>query len=353
MMRVTFLLLAAILPATLSSAVAVAQDASPDKLIELLGHDEYNVREDATKKLIALGAAAIPALEKAVQDEDVEVRMRAGRALRSIREKQKKAKPAAPKVEQPKKQRPKLGPVQPTITNANRGFEMTFANGEYVIKVTEMVDGKKVTKTFKGKSLEELKRKHPEVKNALGGARFRFGSVQPGANQFKDLEKFFEDGWGKRGSDPLRDLRDERWKKMDGDLNAEIQRLRQWARWLAVQRAQRGQRADPKRQARRDAEAGLLGIRARKPETVLDAQLALRGKGLVVEGVQRGTVADRLGLKRYDILLELNGIAVRSAADIRPALLSRNPSQAVQAKVMRRAQEVELKTEPVPAPKPR
>ncbi|MHC4954531.1 MAG: HEAT repeat domain-containing protein, partial [Planctomycetota bacterium] len=87
MMRVTFLLLAAILPATLSSAVAVAQDASPDKLIELLGHDEYNVREDATKKLIALGAAAIPALEKAVQDEDVEVRMRAGRALRSIREK--------------------------------------------------------------------------------------------------------------------------------------------------------------------------------------------------------------------------------------------------------------------------
>ena len=51
-----------------------------------LGHDDYDVREAASKKLTALGAAAYPALLQAAEDADLEVVHRAERLLAAIRE---------------------------------------------------------------------------------------------------------------------------------------------------------------------------------------------------------------------------------------------------------------------------
>ena len=86
-------------------------------------------------------------------------------------------------------------------------------------------------------------------------------------------------------------------------------------------------------------------MRARRPEPVLDAQLELRGKGLVVEEVARQSLAARLDLKRFDILLELNGMPIRGFEDVGPALRSRADKEPVAAKVMRRGQIVDLKSE--------
>jgi len=312
----------------LLALVALAGEPTIDQLVERLGADDYQAREAATKALIAHGTAAIPALEKAVQAEDVEVRMRAGRALRSIREKQAQV---APKVE---KKRPDAAPT-PVPPRAKEGVrststKMRFVNGEWEITITRGVGADRTVKTFRGKSLDELKRKHPEVREALGRTTLQFGKPRGTADPFKDFDKWFEEAGfgGRRPRDPFGGTE---------ALQAEIERLRQWARWMAAQRA-RQQKIDPRQRALRDAEAMLLGIRVRKPESVLDAQLQLRGRGLIVEKVEPGTIAVRLGLQRFDIL----GLAVRTAADIRPALLNRRDNGPVSAKIMRRAKIVSL-----------
>jgi hypothetical protein len=55
-----------------------------DKLIEQLGSDQFKAREEAGRKLLALGEAALPALEKARRAGDVEVRRRADRLAAAI-----------------------------------------------------------------------------------------------------------------------------------------------------------------------------------------------------------------------------------------------------------------------------
>ena len=81
-----FALILTLLP--LLAAPVAAQEpakASADALIAELGDDSYEVRERATEGLIAMGEGAVPVLERALKSEDLEVRLRAGRALRAIR----------------------------------------------------------------------------------------------------------------------------------------------------------------------------------------------------------------------------------------------------------------------------
>ncbi len=83
MKRLSFLVLLGALALT----PALAQDADPDvdSLIEQLGAADFQAREAATEKLIALGPKAVPALEKALLSDDPEVNWRAQQALDSIR----------------------------------------------------------------------------------------------------------------------------------------------------------------------------------------------------------------------------------------------------------------------------
>jgi len=316
----------------LATAAVLAGDKTPDQLVKELGDVEYQVREDATKALMALGEKAVPALEKALKSDDVEVRMRAGRALRAIRgngsETKREPEAGLPEGDEPKTDgRPERGsPFQELKTN--RSVTVRVENGTYVVTITERdADGKATTKTYSGTSLDEIKKEHPEVREALGN--MRFGVMR---DPFKDFDKFFEDGWGRRRDDDF-------WKRADEDLNKEIERLREWAQRLAQQQRHR-QDFD----ARSEADAQMLGVRARRPEAVLDAQLELRGKGLVVEEVARDSLAARLGLERYDIVLELNGMPLRSLADVGPALRAREEKAPVTAKVMRRGRPLDLQS---------
>jgi hypothetical protein len=55
-----------------------------DRLVEQLGDARFRVREQATQKLIKIGRPAVPALRKAMESQDVELKMRAQRILKTI-----------------------------------------------------------------------------------------------------------------------------------------------------------------------------------------------------------------------------------------------------------------------------
>ena len=64
--------------------MAPSIDPNVAPLIEQLGHTSFATREDANRKLLALGAAALPALRSAESHSSVEVRERAGRIRAEI-----------------------------------------------------------------------------------------------------------------------------------------------------------------------------------------------------------------------------------------------------------------------------
>jgi hypothetical protein len=268
-----------------------------------------------------MGEKAIPALEKALQSEDLEVRVRAGQALRAIRgnANDEEAKPA--------EEQPRPG------TSRMRGMSLTVHPDKVVVTVTELVDGKEVKKTYEGKSIEELKEKHPELRQHLGNGGFQ---LRFGIQDDFDMDRFFED-WNKNFEEDIRQSLD--------DARREVERMRRWADLLR----------DNQRQVRRP-EAGfsrlgpLLGARAVRPSPVLDAQLGLEARGLVIEGVEQDSLAARLGLERYDVLLELNGREIRGIEDVAIAMRTPPEGGKAMAKVIRRAKPVTLE-EGAAAPK--
>ena len=69
----------------------------------------------------------------------------------------------------------------------------------------------------------------------------------------------------------------------------------------------------------------------------------LRGQGLVVHAVAEGSVAERLGLQRYDVLLKLHGREIRGPADVAAALKDRKPDDPLSATVIRRGTPLDLR----------
>ncbi|MHC4225316.1 MAG: HEAT repeat domain-containing protein [Planctomycetota bacterium] len=318
-MRKPLLLL---LPLALVGAVLAQDASSPEELVRQLGDDDYAVREEATKKLVEMGEKAVPALEKALQSEDLEVRLRAGRALRAIHDDKTGKAPAG------EESQPSRGPG----TSRTSGIELNIQPGKVILRRTEFKDGEKKVTQYEAASLEELKKKHPELKDVLKGFQFRSGAERRPFDF--DMDKFWED-WGRGGFD------DDFWKRWQKDLKRDLEKrndlLERWKEALRRDRTRWGH-LQPKPSGR------ALGIRASKPEPVLDAQLQLRGRGMVMDGVERETPADRLGLKRYDIVLKLNGADIRSVEDLRKAFAAVEEGSELTAQIIRRGKTIDLTT---------
>ncbi|HVJ81046.1 MAG TPA: hypothetical protein VNC50_08255 [Planctomycetia bacterium] len=67
------------------SGAAARGEESATALVARLGADDYRTREEAHRKLSAMGAAAAPALKEAAKSADVEKRLRAEALLRDLR----------------------------------------------------------------------------------------------------------------------------------------------------------------------------------------------------------------------------------------------------------------------------
>jgi len=306
------------IPMALAAIVFAQGTEDAAALVKKLGSEDYAVREDAQKKLIEMGEDAVPALEEALKSDDLEVRLRAGRALRAIGGEAKQA-------EQERQAQQPAQPARPGVQQHTTSMQMV--PGKVTVTVTETVDGKEETKTYEAASLEELKEKYPELAPQLGRFEFHVGR----RDEF-DMDKFWNE-WNKG------------FENFDDDLRHDVEAMRRWAElW----------RNQPRR-LRPDAglmlPGAMLGARASMPTPVLDAQLELRGLGLVIEAVEKDTLADRLGLARFDVLVELNGHDIRSTADVAAALHGLPDGAKVTAKVMRRAQQLTLTDEGVAAPK--
>lgn len=312
-------------PMALAAAVLAQGADDPAELVKKLGSDDYAVREEAQKKLIEMGEKAVPALEDALKSDDLEVRLRAGRAIRAIRGEAKQAEEkeaGAKKAEEP---------APPGIQQKSTSFQIM--PGKVVVTVTETVDGKVVTKTYEASSMEELKEKYPELQI---DSRFQF---RLGGRDDFDMDKFWKE-WNSNFENFDDDMR-----KWQDETRREVEAMR---RWLEHWRNQ-PQRMRPDQ--RLALPGGMLGVRASMPTQVLDAQLDLKGRGLVVDAVEKDSLADRLGLVRFDILVELNGREIHGAEDVAAALHGLAPEAKVSAKVIRRAQEVTLHDEGTAAPK--
>ena len=187
-----------------------------ERLAAELDAPRYSERQSASEKLAALGAAALPALEKAAKGESLEVTTRAIELLKKLLDSsegltqadarqalQRLAKGDQPKAarlaqevlkvkEQEDAQKNAVqaaqrgaiqmgaGPLPPNfrrirvqnnngnreinIEEADRKIKMTDGKGQPIkIEVTTKINGKDSTEKYEAKDVNELKTKHPAV----------------------------------------------------------------------------------------------------------------------------------------------------------------------------------------------
>ena len=150
------------------AAPATQPAGDPSALTRQLGDDDFHVRQEAARQLKALGKAAVPALQEARKSQDPEVHARAEELLQEI-------------------DRPPVLPVPHPVSGGNfaatSSIRVSIVNGAKTIdasepgrtvhidegkdgiamKVTGQIDGKEVTRDYKAKNADELKKDNPEA----------------------------------------------------------------------------------------------------------------------------------------------------------------------------------------------
>lgn len=175
-------------PTTAPTTQPAVDSARIGALIEQLGAEDFAARERASEDLRKIGKPALPALKQAARHPDPEVQTRAAELARGIENPPKPKQPAV--ALQPFGRAHHLNlngagqvriQVQAngvnqnqqviTIINNTRDINVTENNksvrihedGESLkITVTEKIDGKDVTREYKAKNAEELKKNDPE-----------------------------------------------------------------------------------------------------------------------------------------------------------------------------------------------
>jgi len=298
--------------AVLISALLLCQGADDRKVTDLirdLGADEYSVRERAENDLKKMGEAAIPALREALEDKDPERALRAHRVLEGLEKKPQRS-------------------VQDTGSRAQRwmayrdfGRGITFETHpdgkvELTVREGEAGSGKKETRTYKADSLEEFKKKYPEL-----AAKYDLEHLAPKEkwNFFEDSQDFW-DAWKKRFD------KDWFW-----DKDAMGKFVLPWFpfgsdsldHWVQDQKKQfdafrKLEPPAPDGAPKTGAHKAELGIAVERVEGALADQLGLGvGEGLVIVEVKPGTPAERAGLRKHDILLQVNGKALTGPDELR------------------------------------
>ncbi len=328
------------LPLLLWSASLSAQDTPNriDILVKELGAEAYEVREQATKDLIGLADAAVPALQQVLESKDLEVRLRASRALREIRKNKggRASGTLQPKSDKAGKPGAKGAPaetVRPYTRSRALSVEIQLRDGRVRVKTRVVTDGKEEAREYEGSSIEDLKKRHPELRRLLSNVRVTTGSF---AKDGFDLDEIWKSGFSTMDR--------QRIERMQKDARARLERFQALERELT----RRFRKPLESRPLKWTGTGGVqLGAFVAEPDAVLAAQLELNGRGVVIQRVRPGTLAEELGLKRYDILMELNGVPVKTKearTSLSKGLAMSKTGGITRARVIRRASLLELTT---------
>lgn len=282
------------------------------KLVDDLGSANYETREKASQELKKIGTGAISALEKAAKSNDPEVAQRAAEILKEIRKDDYKKK-----KEQERKERGKaLG--QSNIFIQTPQFSARINNG----KVTVEMGGEK----YEADTVEEFKQKYPEIYDkTLKNYNFSFG-VPEMDSPFKDFDEEF--GQLPERLRKMQDQLQERFKKffdqplepfdldnLQESFKDKLDELLNQFKIPGTDDEQDGEtRPMPKK-----ATGPQLGILFGNltDEIRKENKLAESDSGVVVSSLKEESPLYRLGLRKGDVLLQVNGKPCEKKWDIR------------------------------------
>lgn len=322
--------------AVVFSALLLLQGADDKKvgdLIRDLGADEYSVRERAETELRKLGDAAVPALREALEDKDPERALRAHRVLEDLEKKGPRSDP----------ERRSRSRSWMAYRDFGRGITFeTHPDGKVELTVRESgaESGKKETHTYRADSLEDFKKKYPEL-----ASKYDVENLAP-----KEKWSFFDDSkdsW-------------EAWKKRFDkdwfwDQDAMGRFLLPWFpfgsdaqdRWLLDprKRFEEFRKSGPPEAARPQ-----LGIVVERAASALADQLGLGpDEGLVIAEVKPSSPAEKAGLRKHDLLLKVNGKALTGPEQLRHDVET-GLEKGMELEILRRGKHETLKVEPLSIP---
>jgi serine protease Do len=88
---------------------------------------------------------------------------------------------------------------------------------------------------------------------------------------------------------------------------------------------------------------GFLGLTPQDITPELQSSLRLQStEGIVISSIRAGTPAERVGLKRYDVIIEMNGTKIQSENQFRKIVAESKPGTKLNLKVLRENKPVEL-----------
>lgn len=301
--------------------------AAIDGLVKELGSDDFDAREAATESLVALGAAARPALEEALSSDDPEVRARAERCLREIEAKDGVETPARAEGEPDpgRRSRSRLFPSVPRsgrldlVPDPNElieRLEREFLEGDRFapffergsgllggsvhIRIRE--DGRSWTYTEDPEKGVEARVTEPNAEDEVITARDRAEFVREHPALAKRL------GLDETGAPP-------------GALSDRRFSLRRGAPFAPLRPA-----------------GARLGVAVEPVGAALARQLELPEGvegGVVVLEVEGGSPADALGLEPDDVIVAFEGEPIGDAAALRRAVRGVAAGDAVRIEIVR------------------
>lgn len=316
--------------AALIGAAAWAQQEDPAAdAVRRLGSENYETREKAAADLRKLGAQALPALRQAATGEaDPEVRLRARQILDEL---ERGAKPApAPR---PAQRAVRPGTMSVRMVNGDASYTLAPESGDPITlhrradgsMRLDYPDGSGGTKSAEAASVEKFVSEHAELARKFGitAEGIEYGGLKASFNargRFPGLPRGLEEP----GTEPFSRLQEE--------LRRMLEEMRREAPGFPPDWEPKGFFSTPV----------IKGARVGEVPDLLRAHLAIpEGRGVVIESVREGSTAESLGLKRHDILLEIDGRKVGSVRDLAEGL-----SRSSTLKVLRGGKEQALTPPP-------
>lgn len=330
------------LPAALRADES-ARDAVERLMPQLLSEDETQ-RADAEKSLFALGEAGRTELERITRENDPR---RAITALRLL-ESGKWAKAAKPDGER-KAQR----------EDAGADWDASTALPARLEEMRARLD----------REMEEFRRRFESFDRSftLHMPQFEWGAVHPGGassgtvveNDKKLSWSIDADGRVKVTVQDGKDAPEQKYeapsiealKKEHPDVAKRLESVTGSDSWTVTLNGAGGPHVRVLRGGQRRIDAPdedgapqtpVLGVSWSPVSEVLRDQLDLGDGGIVVESVVAKSLAEKLGLARNDVLLEVQGKAIGDSADVRAALENAKEGDKVTALVVRKGRKQTL-----------